>query len=134
MTMAEQRARVLVVDDEPMLCSIVARTLGPEYDVSVHVSAHEALGAIVAGARYEVVLCDLSMPGMDGPGFYRRLSAIAPELVERVIIMTGGAFTARLAEFLKETNIPRLEKPFLVPELRAVVRAHLLRLGRARDP
>jgi CheY-like chemotaxis protein len=119
--MEKHRARVLVVDDEPSLSRIIARTLGPEYDVSVQNSAQEALDAILAGERYDLVLCDLSMPGMDGVTFYHRLEALAPELAARFIVMTGGAFTERLAAFLKETGLPRLEKPFLVTELRTVV-------------
>jgi CheY-like chemotaxis protein len=127
--MAPQRARVLVVDDEPSLSRIIARTLEPEYDVSVRGSAQEALDAILAGERYDLVLCDLAMPGMDGVAFCQRLQVVAPELAERVIIMTGGAFTERLTAFLTETTIPRLEKPFLVAELRAVLGERLSRLG-----
>lgn len=129
--MEPQRARVLVIDDEPLVASAIARALGVEHEVLVQTSARDALAGILAGERYDVVLCDLSMPGMDGATFCERIGAVAPNLIERIILMTGGAFTPRHRAFLEEATIPRLEKPFAVTELRELVEARLSRLARA---
>jgi DNA-binding NtrC family response regulator len=126
--MDQQRARVLVIDDDPLIARAIARTLAAEHDVLVRASARDALEGILAGERYDLVLCDLSMPGMDGVGFYERVNAVAPDLLERVVVMTGGAFTPRHLAFLEETTVPRLEKPFLITELRALVEDRLSRV------
>ena len=120
--MQPQRARVLVVDDEAKLGKVIARTLAPEHDVLVLTSAQEALDRIVAGERFDLILSDLCMPGVDGMAFYERVRSVAPELVEHIIIMTGGAFTERTVAFLDRTRIPRLEKPFEPGDLRRLMR------------
>src|SRR4051812_30285187 len=99
-SMNRQRARVLVVDDEPKLGNVVARTLAPEHDVLVLTSAQEALARITVGERFDLILCDLFMPHVDGVEFYERVQLVAPELVERIVIMTGGAFSERTVAFL----------------------------------
>jgi two-component system NtrC family sensor kinase len=68
--------------------------------------------------------------GMD---LYERVGSIAPELVGRFIFITGGAHTERAEAFFEQAGILRLDKPFLVEELRSVVRANLVRLAGAGD-
>jgi fluoride ion exporter CrcB/FEX len=58
---------------------------------------------------------------MDGAQLYHELQRIAPELVERIIFMTGGAFTAAAREFLDTVANPRIDKPFDLDTLRALV-------------
>ncbi len=124
------RARVLVIDDEPHLGTLLARMLGREHAVTVMTSGQEALGRITRGEEFELILCDVMMPQMTGMAFYEHLAAVAPELVERVVFMTGGAFTPAAEVFLQQPFIQQIEKPFPpLPELRAVVGAHIRRLG-----
>ena len=61
-------ARILVIDDEPLIGVIVQRALRT-LDVSACTDAHEALAAIRGGRRYDVILCDLMMPAMTGMAF-----------------------------------------------------------------
>jgi CheY-like chemotaxis protein len=92
---AEQRAkrkgRILVVDDEPMLCSAVERILSVEHDVTVVQSARRALEILKDDARFDVILSDLMMPQMTGIELHAALARIAPELAAKMIFMTGGA-------------------------------------------
>jgi CheY-like chemotaxis protein len=125
------RPSVLVVDDEDRITGVIARILERDHEVSARASARVALDEILAGKRYDLMLCDLSMPDMDGVTFYQHLKRAAPELAERVVVVTGGAFTPRQAAFLEETGVSRLEKPFPAGELREVVRARLAQLGGA---
>jgi len=125
--MVPRRARVLVVDDEPKLGRVIARILAPEHDVLVLTSAEEALDRISAGERFDLILCDLVMPGMDGVELYERVGAIAPALVGRIVMMTGGAFTERTLAFLDRPSICRLDKPFDAAHLRHLVRERLRR-------
>jgi CheY-like chemotaxis protein len=122
---ARRRGRVLIVDDEPMIGHLVRRALGTEHDVTALTSAVEALDRIRSGERYDVILSDLMMPRMTGMDFYSALGDVAPDLVERIIFLTGGSFTPRARTFLEEAPNVRLEKPFDVPALRAVVNEHV---------
>lgn len=115
------RRRVLVVDDEKMIGRAVRRTLGPEHDVTALTSAREALQRVVAGERFDVILCDLMMPQMTGMELHAELLRIAPDQAGRMIFITGGAFTPLARDFLEQTAHPRLEKPFDLQQLRALV-------------
>ncbi len=122
---AARRARVLVVDDEPMIGSSVRRALGREHDVEAVTSAREALDRIVRGRNYDVVLCDLMMPEMTGMDLYEELRKAAPAEMERLIFLTGGAFTPRARTFLDAVSNQRVEKPFDMKSLRAMIRDRL---------
>ena len=117
---APARARVLVIDDEPMVGNVVRRALAA-HDVTVMTAATDALAAIADGAAPDVILCDVMMPSVTGPEFYRRLAEVAPALRPRVVFMTGGAFTAATQAFLDESGAPRLDKPLDLRRLRATV-------------
>ena len=117
---------VLVVDDEPAIGIAIRRALRHEYDVRVATGAAEALRWVTAGERFDVVFCDLMMPERTGMDFYEDLREAAPELLERVVFVTGGAFTDRTRAFLDALPNPRLDKPFDVRDLRAAI------LGRLR--
>ncbi len=119
------RARVLVVDDEPRLLETVRFILKDDHDVKTLTSAREALDRLLAGEHYDLVLCDLTMPGMTGVELLQRLSAERPDLTRRVVFMTGGAVTAAAAALLEDRATRCLEKPFRPGELLAFVRGEV---------
>jgi CheY-like chemotaxis protein len=121
----ERRGRILVIDDEPMIGASVRRTLASEHEVIALTAAREALDRIVAGERFDLILCDMMMPVMTGVDLYGELVERAPEQARRVVFFTGGAFTARAQRFLEEVPNPRIEKPFEPAALRSFVRACL---------
>jgi CheY-like chemotaxis protein len=114
---------VLVLDDEVMVGRALQRLLGAPCDVHVLVQGTTALARVAAGQRFDVILCDLLMPEMDGPEFYEMLLQLAPEQAQRVIFMTGAAFTARSRAFITSTGRPCLDKPIEVQQLRALMAA-----------
>jgi signal transduction histidine kinase len=122
---AAAQGRILVVDDEPLVCSSLKRLLAGDGDVVAVTSATEALARIAAGERFDVVLCDVMMPGMDAVALHDALCAVAPQQAKQMIFMTGGAFTQRARDFLERVPNARLDKPFDVKELRALVQARL---------
>jgi PAS domain S-box-containing protein len=122
---APRRGRILVVDDEPTIGTAVRRMLGSDHDVVTMTSAEKALDLIIAGERFDVVVCDLMMPVMTGIEFYGQLSAKSPEHAQRVLFLSGGAFTVEAREFLDRVPNARLEKPFEVQTLRALVNERL---------
>ncbi|HEY6106545.1 MAG TPA: response regulator [Anaeromyxobacteraceae bacterium] len=110
-----------MVDDEPRMGKALQRLLSPAHDVTTVQSAREALGLVSAGARFDVILCDLMMPGMSGMALHAELGRAAPELVARMVFMTGGAYTAEAQAFLEEVPNRRLEKPFPPETLEALI-------------
>jgi two-component system cell cycle sensor histidine kinase/response regulator CckA len=107
-----RRPRVLVVDDELPIANTMRELLGLEHDVVVATGGREALAVVRSGADFDVIFCDLMMPGMSGVDLYEQLALSRPGLERKIVFMTGGAFTARAAEFLASVDNRRIEKPF----------------------
>ncbi|MEO7109473.1 MAG: response regulator, partial [Polyangiaceae bacterium] len=118
---SEFRKRVLVIDDEPLICRAVQKSLLAEHDVMTHVSSRRALEEIRAGERFDVIFCDLMMPEMSGIDLYEALRLIAPELQSRIVFMTGGVLNERTRGFLVGTPNALLEKPLSSKNLRRCV-------------
>lgn len=77
------------------------------------------------GITFDLILCDLMMPDMTGMDLHRELSRVAPEQANKMIFLTGGAFTDTARHFLSETSKEHIEKPFDSANLRAIVQRHL---------
>jgi signal transduction histidine kinase len=115
-------ASILVVEDEAKLASAVVDALRDvEYIVEHAADGEEALRKVEAQA-YDLVICDLKMPRVDGMEFYRRLSAAAPGLSKRVIFVTGDVVGTDAERFLEESGCRWLAKPFRLGDLLRAVR------------
>jgi CheY-like chemotaxis protein len=114
---AVRRIRLLVIDDDLVVGRSIARRLKARHAVVYVDNAPQALADLAAGTRFDVILCDLMMPTMNGIEFYNRLQTIAPEYAERVIFMTGGAFTEQASDFIDDPSRRRIEKPFALETL-----------------
>jgi CheY-like chemotaxis protein len=119
------QATILVIDDEEAVIRAIQRVLGTQHRVTAYSHAAEALKTIAAGARYDLIISDLVMPEMTGMDFYEELTRAAPEQAERVVFLTGGAFTARAREFLDRVAATCLDKPFNPQALRELVNERL---------
>jgi signal transduction histidine kinase len=114
--------RVLLADDEPALAGAVADTLRDAgFDVTMVGDGEEAL-AKARSQTFDAVICDLRMPRVDGPTFYRAIAAISPPQARRVIFVTGDVTGTEAARFLDESGCRWLAKPFRLAELLRVVR------------
>ena len=125
------RGRVLVVDDEPLILRMMMHALR-DHDVVGVTSAADALDQ--CGNRdFDVVLCDLMMPGMTGMQLYQRLRDSHPGMEARVVFMTGGTLLPDVHRFLADTPNPCLEKPVPIKRLRTCIddRVRKNRAGRA---
>jgi two-component system, cell cycle sensor histidine kinase and response regulator CckA len=112
--------RVLVVDDEPAVGPAIARLLRPIAVVFAQ-SATGALGRLAAGGRFDAILCDLNMPGMNGLRFYEAVEALSPELARRITFVSGAAPSREVDALLRRTGCRYLAKPFEGQDLRAVL-------------
>jgi len=120
---AQRRAeRVLIIDDEPMILGALRRALGAEYRVTCLSDGREALARFAAGERYDVILCDLMMPDTTGMDLHAAIDRLAPGQGQRMIFVTGGAFTPRAREFLERVPNPRIEKPVDFQNLRVLMK------------
>lgn len=118
-------ARVLVVEDEPTVARLIADVLEDEgMQVDVLLDGREALDW-AARETYDLVICDMKMPGLDGQHFYRSLARTGNSLRERFLFVTGDVMAAQTREFLERHRLPHVAKPFRVEELTEKVHAVL---------
>lgn len=118
---ATRRGNVLVVDDEEALAQAIRRFLAIDHDVTAVHSARAALDLLEAGQRYDVILCDLMMPQITGMDLHAAIVALDRAQADRMVFVTGGAFTPSAREFLDEVPNRRVEKPFDLKALRNLV-------------
>jgi len=116
---AETRRRVLVVDDEIVIGNVVRRILR-DHDV-VHVTNAEQAAALLQTETFDVILCDVMMPGMSGVDLFEMVCREHPPLRQRFVFVTGGAFTKRARDFLANVPNPRIDKPFEASAIRDAV-------------
>ena len=114
------RAAVLVVDDERAVSTILSRILA-SHDVTAVTSAKDALDLIASEHPFDLILSDLMMPGMSGMEFHDTLASSHPRIAERMVFMSGGAFTPAARAFLDRVPNERLEKPFNAGAVRELV-------------
>jgi signal transduction histidine kinase len=113
--------RVLVIDDEEPLRVLLEEALGMAgHHVDVANDGEAAL-AKVRGEPYDLIICDLRMPGMSGEEFYAALEDVAPQLQRKIVFSTGDTSGARCADFLSRTGLPVLEKPFSIRKVLELV-------------
>jgi CheY-like chemotaxis protein len=117
-----------VLDDDPLVGRSMARLLQGTHEVTVISSPAEALSRLERGERWDAILCDLMMPELSGMDVTERLSRTAPEVLPRIVYLTGGAFTERARKFLAEGR-PYLEKPVEAQALRERVAELVRRAG-----
>jgi DNA-binding NtrC family response regulator len=115
-----ERARVLVVDDEPLILSCVERILGRAHAVALARTTDEA-ARLLQQQSFDAIFLDLLMPSApDGVAFYESL---ARGVRVKVVCMTGGSLMERVVRFLqRHPDALVIEKPFTSGLLHDVVR------------
>ena len=109
--------RVLVVEDEPALAVAVSEALEDAgFTVDRAGDGEDGLTRLTE-ARYDLIVCDLKMPRIDGMQFYRAMAVATPTLARRVIFVTGDVAGTDAERFLEETGCRWLSKPFRLGDL-----------------
>ena len=93
-------------------------------------SAAEALVVVEGDADFELILCDVMMPEIDGVAFHRLLCEKRPDLVERLVFMSGGVFSPALLSYIEDRGIELVDKPVQADTVVAL----LARSGRDSAP
>jgi len=113
--------RILIVDDEVAFGRTAARALGTEAETVLELSATGALARIRAGERFDRILCDVTMPELTGPELFDAMIALAPELREGFVFISGG-MSAETEARVQATGRPCVSKPLRLSELRDLAR------------
>lgn len=113
-----------MIDDDAGVARAVQRTLR-SHEVVILSSGQKALDLLATGVHFDLILCDLMMPGLAGPDVHDALRKTRPELCERIVFMSGGIFTPRVEEFAQRTTCTVVAKPFDTVALRALVAERL---------
>jgi DNA-binding response OmpR family regulator len=124
--------RVLVVEDEPLLSEILVEMLaldGHRAEAAPHGAA--ALELLDRDA-YDLILCDLHMPVLDGPGLYGEICSAHPDMLPRMVFVTGSGADSRGQAFLERAGAPVILKPFTLADIHRVTQAVLRRAEAAR--
>jgi two-component system cell cycle sensor histidine kinase/response regulator CckA len=116
---------ILVVEDEVALAGAVIEALRDVGYLVEHASDGEEALVKVRQQAFDLLICDLKMPRMDGMAFYRTLSAVVPGLARRVIFVTGDVAGTDAERFLEESGCKCLAKPFRLGDLLRAVREGL---------
>ena len=113
--------RALVIDDEAEVAATVGEMLERE-GLTVTLAADGADGLrAIERSDYDIVLADLKMPGTSGAQLYERLGAARPDMLERILFITGDLFGLAACRFLEKAGRPVLNKPFGRRQLRAAL-------------
>jgi nitrogen fixation negative regulator NifL len=113
--------RVLVVDDETEVAAVVGELLRRDgHAVSTAGNGVDAL-ARMHEQRYDVVVSDIKMPHVDGPGLWRAVKQLDPELADRFVFFTGDTLSPQTIEFLERTGSPSVKKPFGLRDVRVAL-------------
>jgi two-component system, NtrC family, sensor kinase len=116
---------ILVIDDEPSIVRGLAQLLRRDgHGVDTAANGHRAL-ALLHERCYDVIVCDLQMPDLDGPTFYTLLRRQDPTLGQRVIFLTGETESAASRTFLLQSGRPWLRKPSPIATIRRAIQAVL---------
>jgi len=118
------RSRVAIIDDEAALARALADALGEEHLVEVYTDSRVAFDAL-SHQSYDVVVCDLLMPGMTGMELFQRIVERHPSYEARFLFITGGLATPAAAAFADTHEADILAKPFDVDLLRGAIAQRL---------
>ena len=127
---AQTRGRILVIDDEPRLGDAIRDMIGTDHETAVVRTGRDALTLLMRepdDTRFDLILCDLHMPEISGMDLYEKLTALRPALADRMVFMTGGAFTERSRDFVGKVKNACIDKPIDLRQLRQLVASTLVR-------
>ncbi|HTM22333.1 MAG TPA: ATP-binding protein, partial [Kofleriaceae bacterium] len=126
---SRRRGRILAVDDDALVARTLARLLAGQHEVTTVGGGAAALDLLARDPAFDLILCDLMMPEMNGMQLYRLVADRWADLARRFVFISGGALGQEIAGFLDTVDHPRMAKPFEPAALQALVARCLDELG-----
>src|SRR5688572_7910415 len=114
-------AAVLLVDDSDLILRTMARTLARAYSVNTASNGREALALLRDRQNFDVIVCDVGMPEMNGLEFYKVLLREYPGYADRFLFATGGAEIMGSVDFIFDAGVRVLLKPYNAQALRDAI-------------
>ena len=112
--------RILVIDDDPIICDVIRDVLEPGYEIEVAFNGRDATRRIQEGSL-DLLIMDYHLPGLDGKQLYEWIEANYPSLKNSILFSTGDLFDDNIRRFINRTGCPCLYKPFSNSNLRETV-------------
>jgi len=120
--MAPQRAlQVLVVDDDPAMLRALTHLLQRDGHTVQTATDGQAALALLQERGYDLILCDVLMPALDGHTLYGLLQRQLPALCQRMIFLTGDTWSPDSMRFVEQCGQPWLPKPCSIDEIRTAM-------------
>ena len=112
--------RVLTIDDEPYIVELIEEILGRDgHEVEKALTGEEGLRKLY-GDIYDLIFLDIKMPGLDGMEVYNRIARERPELLKRLVFLTGDVVGMDTMSFLNKSGCSYIGKPFGMKEVRKI--------------
>jgi CheY-like chemotaxis protein len=112
-----RRCRVLLIDDERAVALVYGELLSMHHEVALANGGKQACEILARDARYDVIVCDLMMPEMDGVALFDYVRNAYPKLAGRFVFCSGGLVTARARELASRPSTRLLYKPVSLDDL-----------------
>lgn len=113
----QTKLSMLLVDDEVELAQTLADLLEPHgHDIDLAANGAIALEKL-RKKPFNVIISDLRMPVLDGPGLYAALAQEMPQYLNKIIYVTGDTLSTHVNTFLSETPVPVIEKPYRLADV-----------------
>jgi signal transduction histidine kinase len=122
-----QKARILLIDDNEDILDLLSESLASHQVIAC--TNIEQSWEFIETNTLDLIICDLILPGISGQGLYRKLEALQPKYIDRLIFITGGAVDGETQNFLNNLDRPTLFKPFSQKDLHSLVNVELARLS-----
>jgi CheY-like chemotaxis protein len=113
---------ILVVEDDPEIADILVEILEADGHRVEKVRDGAIALATLQTRAFDLILSDIMMPGLDGVSLYRKAVRVDPALTNRFLILTGDTLSPEIREFIEQTGVPCLQKPFTLKDVRRGVR------------
>ncbi len=115
--MGQGKIRILIIDDEENILTVLQKALQREgYETDIVLDAIRGLDNL-SSSEYDLVLCDIEMPRMNGIEFFREIEECLPGMADRILFMTGEILSPNIQKFLQECHASIMAKPFDLPTL-----------------
>lgn len=114
------KKRILIIDDDAFVRKTLKRALGA-FDLTLAEDGEQAIEILAAAAPFDVILCDLMMPGVTGIDVYEHLRQSASGQERVMVFLTGGVVDASARAFLDSLDNRVIEKPFDYHRLRGAI-------------
>ena len=115
------KLKILLVDDEVELAQTLADLLEP-FGHEVDLAANGAIALEkLQKQSFDVIISDLRMPVLDGPGLYAALAQSLPRYLTKIVYVTGDTLSPHVNAFLSETPVPVIEKPYRIADVQTAL-------------